>query len=50
MPINRIKEISDKLKCNFVGKRIDEKLAIKHQMQIKIDTRKKGHDRTVELL
>ena len=50
MPNNKIKEISEKFKCSFVVKRIDERFDIKHQMQIKIDTRKKGYDRTVELL
>lgn len=41
IPNNKIKEIFDKFKCNFVVKRRDESLEIKHQMQIKTDIRKK---------
>lgn len=54
LPNNKIIEVAKAFKCNFVVKRIDEKKDIKHQMEMKIDTRKKDFGKTfkrcVELL
>ncbi len=54
IPNNKITEIAQEFKCNFVVKRINENFDVKHQQQIKIDTRKKpwakDFKRTVELL
>ena len=54
VPNNKILEVAKQFKCNFIVKRIDEKFDIRHQQQIKVDTRKqawsKGFTRQVELL
>ena len=54
IPNNLIYSIAKYFKCHFVIKRINENLDIRHQQQIKIDTRKKnwakGFNRTVNLL
>ncbi len=54
VPNNLIYEISKYFKCHFIVRRIEEQYDIKHQQQIKIDTRKKewakDFNRTVDLL
>ena len=53
LPNTLIKEIAETMKCHFVVKRIDEKLDIRHQMKMHIDTRKtvkKKFNRIVQLL
>ena len=54
VPNDKICEVAKIFNCNFIVRRIDESLDIRHQQQIKIDTRKKiwakDFNRTVELL
>ena len=54
IPSNRIIQVAKEFKCHFIIRRIDETRDVKHQQQIKIDTRRKpwakDFKRTVNIL
>ena len=54
LPNNRINEIAQQFKCNFIVRRIEEKYGTRHAAQRMIDTRKKewgkGFERCVDLI